>query len=513
MKIFFGFNLQTHTLLCHEVAKNILAAQPDSRFAGVMSVKGGVHEKWIKKQKEVAYDLLDITDAIEKRALGYEVSTERVMEWERRLGCPLMDLVIADRDAGHRTVTDGRLIRTDMAAHDSQEELQRFVCCFLDTYEARLRSFRPDLVFIVCIAALPTLALARVCEWMDIPYVVSRSVRIGNRFVLSKNDATERFYEIEAAFEKACEEGGELPVLSDEFQSYLNSYQTNSPETPVWAHTCNQAIEKLQGANFFKFYGELVLRFLLACKRRLLPPRKRDLRWKKPFSIFAFHVRQKTAVRRFRPDRFDEPQDGEVYIYFPLHLSPEASTMVLAPEFVDQLAVIDRLAMRIPLSHKLYVKEHPTMIGRRPKGYYDRIRRHPNVRLINPLSDSLALTRRADLVAVITGTVGWEAILMGRQVLMFGESFFSHLGFCHQAGEQGALGKLLKEIILKGKRPLRGADDLVRYMNCLHDGSFELPHGIEVFWGRLIPPGKLNEHETCAARVLGERILALEPPF
>jgi hypothetical protein len=510
MRVYFGFNLQTHTLLCHETAKNILALQPDSRFAGVMSVKGGPHEKWIKKQKEVVYDRLDTTDEIERRALDCRVTRERVMEWERRLGCPLMDLVIADREAGHRYVTDGRVIRTDMGAYDSQEDLQRFVCCFLDTYEERLRTFRPDLVFIVVVAAMPTLALARVCEWMKIPFVIPRSVRIGNRFVLSKNDATERFYAIEAAFEKACEEGGELPALPAEFQAYLDSYQTDSPEAPVWAHTCNRAIEKLQKTNFIRFYGDLLLRFFLACKRKLLPPRGRDLRWKKPFSIFAFHVRQKTAVRRFRAERFDEPCNGEDFVYFPLHLSPEASTMVLAPDFVDQLAVIDRLAMRIPLSHKLYVKEHPTMIGRRPAGYYERIRRHPNVRLINPLSDSMALTRRADLVAVITGTVGWEAILMGRQVLMFGESFFSHLGFCHRAGEMADLGPLMKEIIFNGKQPPRGAGEIVRYMKCLHDGSFELPHGVDVFWGRIIPVGKLNEHETLAAGVLARKLLAAD---
>ena len=505
MKIYFGFNLQTHTLLCHEVAKNILAVEPDSRFAGVMSVKGGPHGKWMRKQKEIEYEALDTTDDLEKQALTYDVSPERIAEWERRLKCTLSDLILADRDIGHRSVTDGRLIRTDLMAYDSQEDLQRFVCIFLDTYEERLRNFQPDLVFIICIASLPTLALARVCEWMGIPFTVLRSARVGNRFVLSHHDTTERFYAIEDAFEKACQDGGPLPELPEEFETYLNSYKTDNPEVPVWATACNRSIEKLQKMNFFKFYGDLILRFFLACKRKLFPRRNRDLRWKHPFSIFAFHVRQKIAVRRFRADRFDEPRDGEPYVYFPLHLSPEASTMVLAPGFADQVAVIARLAESIPLTHKLYVKEHPTMIGRRPKGYYERIRSHTNVRLINPLSDSMTLTRRADLVAVITGTVGWEAILMSRPVLMFGESFFSNLGFCHRVENMNDLGSLIKEIVLHGKQPLRNTDDLVRYMQCLHDGSFEMP--MEAFWDRQIPPGKLNEKELGVAKVLAEQIL------
>jgi len=507
MKIYFGFNLQTHTLLCHEMAKSILAAEPDSRFAGVMSVKGGPHEKWIKKQREIDYEMLESTDAIEKRALEYELAAERVMEWERRLTCPLLDLVVADRNIGHRTVTDGHLIRTDIMAYDSQKDLQRFVCCFLDTFEKQLTLFKPDLVFMPVIASMPLLSLARVCEWMNIPFVVPRSVRIGNRFVLSKNDATERFADIETAFRNVCGEGAPLPELPEEFQTYLNSYKTDTPEAPVWATTCNRAIEKLQKTNPLKFYGELLLRLGLACKRKVLPPRNRDLRWKHPFSIFAFHVRQKISVRHFRPNRFDEPRDSEPYIYFPLHLSPEASTMVLAPGFVNQPALIDRLAMSIPLSHKLYVKEHPTMIGRRPAGFYERIRRHVNVRLINPLVDSMGLTRRAGLVASITGTAAWEAILMECPVLMFGESFFSHLGFSHRVENPDSLGLLIKEIILHHKKPEHSSDDIVRYLKCLHDGSFELPDGIEVFWGRTIPPGKLNDKEILAARTLAGQIL------
>ncbi len=510
MRLYFGFNLQTHTLLCHEVAKKILATDPDSRFAGIMSVKDGVHEQWLKKQTDVSYEQLDTTDEIEKQALTYTVPDGRIAEWERRFDRPLFDLIIADRDAGHRFVSGGRLIRTDMMAHDSHEKLQRFVCCFLDTYEDRLRRFKPDLVFIVCIAALPALALARVCEWMGIPFVVLRSARIGNRFVLSLNDATERFYQIEEAFEQACAQGGPLPQLPEPFQRYLDSYRTDSPEAPVWAATCNQTIEKIKKTNLVRFYGELGLRFGLACKRKLFPPPERDLRWKHPFSTFSFQLRQKMAIRHFRPETFDEPRDGEPYIYFPLHLTPEASTMVLSPAFTDQNALIDLLAANIPLSHKLYVKEHPTMIGLRPPRFYERVRRHVNVRLINPLADSMALTRRSDMIASITGTVAWEAILMERPVLMFGESFFSHLGFCHRAGDPAELGRLIKEILFHGRKPARGANELVRYLQCLYDGSFELPDGIQVLWGGLLKPGRTGERETLFASVLAAQILDME---
>jgi hypothetical protein len=506
MRVYFGFNLQTHALICHEMAKHIAKQIPDSRFAGVMTVKDGLHEKILRGQDEIPYEFLDTTDAIEKKALDYDASDERIAEWERRLKRPLMDLVVADRNIGHRYVHGGTLVKTDIMAFDSHEYLKKFVCCFLDTYEEQLKKFRPDVVFFPVIASLPGLALARVCQFLNIPFVVLRSTRIGNRFIMSHNDDTDRFHGIEAAFEDACKRGSSLTDLSEEFQSYLESFQSKLPEKPEWLISCNQSIERLQTRNFFLFYGELAARFALACKRKLFPRRNRELRWKHPFSIIHYQFSQWMAVRYFSPKQFEMPRDDEPFVYFPLHLNPEAATMVRAPGFVDQAAVIDLLAKNIPLSHKLYVKEHPKMIGRRPKGFYARLCRNVNVRLINPLADSMELSRRADLVAVITGTAGWEAVLMGRPVLTLGESFFSHLGFSHPCSDVEQIGPLIKEIVFNGLTPRRGRDDLVRWMDCLYMGSFDLPDGIQVLWSPLTPHF-LTDTQRNVARVLAEHLI------
>ena len=507
MKLYFGFNLQSHTVMCHEIANAVLAAEPDSRFAGVMTVKDGPHEKWMRSQADIPYEQLDTTDAIEELSLTYDVPPGRVEEWERRMGRPLSDLIVADRNIGHRYVTGGRQVRTDIMRYDSPEDLRRFVVCFLDTFEERLKRFKPDLVFMPVIASLPALALARVCRYLDIPFVVLRSVRIGNYFILSRNDETERFYEVEQQFDQACQQGGAVPVLADEFRSYMQSYRTESPEQPVWALTCNQAIESIQKKNPIAFYGELVVRVGLACVRCFRAPRKRFLRWKHPFSIFSVQFFQKTGVRFFNPDRFDSPQAGEPYIYFPLHLDPEASTMVLSPEFTDQLSVVDMLAKSIPLTHTLYVKEHPTMIGRRPPGFYKRIRHHTNVRLINPLVNSMELSRQADLIISITGTAGWEAILMGRPVLTLGESFYAQLGFSFHCSDARRLPELIKEILFKTIQPRCGQEDLARFFACLYDRSFLLPGGVVALWpDKPVAPDGLTAAHRSVCALLAEKL-------
>jgi hypothetical protein len=98
---------------------------------------------------------------------------------------------------------------------------------------------------------------------------------------------------------------------------------------------------------------------------------------------------------------------------------------------------------------------------------------------------------------------------MGRPVLMFGECFFSHLGFSHCLTDLTQLGSLMKEIIFEKKPTRYGSDELVRYMKCLYDGTIDLPDCMEVFWAREIPPGKLNDKEIRTAQNLAGRLLKL----
>ena len=67
----------------------------------------------------------------------------------------------------------------------------------------------------------------------------------------------------------------------------------------------------------------------------------------------------------------------------------------------------------------------------------------------------------------------------------------------------------MREIIFEGKPTEYGADERVRFMKCLYDGSFELPDCMEVFWAREIPPGKLNEKEIRTSQALAGHLLAL----
>lgn len=155
-----------------------------------------------------------------------------------------------------------------------------------------------------------------------------------------------------------------------------------------------------------------------------------------PWRAFEQRVRRMVRVRRAdAAHMFESPVPGERYVLYPIHFQPEATTLVQAPMYLDQLALIQDIAKSLPIGYRLYVKEHLSNRGRRPHDFYQRLRDIPTVRLLGPDADTWALIRDAGVIAVITGTMGWEGLLFGKPVVTFGDVFFNLLPHVYCASE------------------------------------------------------------------------------
>jgi hypothetical protein len=154
-----------------------------------------------------------------------------------------------------------------------------------------------------------------------------------------------------------------------------------------------------------------------------------------PLRAVRQRLRRMARVRRADSRGvFSRPVVGEKYVLYPIHYQPEATTLVQAPMFLDQLALIQDIAKCLPIDHRLYVKEHLTNRGRRPIEFYEAIRAIPSARLLGPDEDTWQLVRNASAIAVITGTMGWEGLLFGKPVITFGDVFFNILPHVYRAG-------------------------------------------------------------------------------
>lgn len=149
--------------------------------------------------------------------------------------------------------------------------------------------------------------------------------------------------------------------------------------------------------------------------------RQRNLgRWQRAIENGKYLQRQ---ARFFR----DKPP-RQPFVYFPLHLQPEMTTDVLGGRFADQALALEQLRKLVPENISICVKENPKQTGRmRSEAFFQRIGRLSNTVFVSHETPSLELVRTSIATATITGTVGWEALRLGKPAIAFGHCFWNSL--------------------------------------------------------------------------------------
>ncbi|TEY03447.1 hypothetical protein [Campylobacter sp. US33a] len=156
-----------------------------------------------------------------------------------------------------------------------------------------------------------------------------------------------------------------------------------------------------------------------------------------------------------------QPEWNEKFIYFPLHLEPEASIMnrtILS----SQLFIIELLSVLLPSGWKIYVKEHPHQFFIyeqyishirnihyfRGLRFYETLESIKNVRIIDINANSSKLIQAAQVICGIGSTSQIEAVYNQKPVLHFGEntSFIELLQECFNIRSKNDLEKALVKI-------------------------------------------------------------------
>ncbi|HWT22253.1 MAG TPA: hypothetical protein VN213_01985 [Solirubrobacteraceae bacterium] len=148
----------------------------------------------------------------------------------------------------------------------------------------------------------------------------------------------------------------------------------------------------------------------------------------RPQDFAGNYVREKARAALARRSYEPLGEHPRPFVYFPLHVTDDYKIKRVIPHCVDQAAIIELVAASLPQGVDLVLKEHPMSIGRNPLSLLRRLRRGDNIRLVDPYTSSHELIRRARAVAVISSTVGLEALLYGRAVMTLGQPFYSGFG-------------------------------------------------------------------------------------
>lgn len=124
--------------------------------------------------------------------------------------------------------------------------------------------------------------------------------------------------------------------------------------------------------------------------------------------------------------RFDPFDATQTYWFYPLHLEPEAVVLYQAHGmYTNQVKLIENIAAQLPPGHLLYVKDHPHDTNYRDAADYRRLNAVPNIRLLPADVPGKLIIRHAFGVITITGTAGFEGMLMRKPVVTFGRSFYT----------------------------------------------------------------------------------------
>ncbi len=190
-----------------------------------------------------------------------------------------------------------------------------------------------------------------------------------------------------------------------------------------------------------------------------------------------YHWRQRSDTRKLSAGNTKTLASlkGQRFIYYPLHTEPEMALQSLSPEYFYQLSSIAALSRDLPAGVILAVKETFQATGRRPREFYEQITEFKNVVMLEMLELGPNVIHACEAVATITGTAGFEAAVIGKPVITFGQhnlyNFLDHVSVVTDESKlRGYLAKALSGDFDRAKT----ARDGNRFLQAVMQISFDL---------------------------------------
>ena len=363
---------------------------------------------------------------------GFTMGCRWNQGWHKEfITSPVCDLKIAkmsnidkelERIGGeYKDYHPGAFLQTDRFLMNNNRDYQRkiLVHTFLSV-EKCIDSWGPDFYFSTGVAYLYNLVTLAVCGKRGIPHISLYSTRgVKPRFTVSFGvggswDLVEKQY---TKFRD-----GE-PCSQDEMEEAEGALAEfkNRAGTPFYMNLARQS--SLLKVVFIK-------EFISRCKNWYLDGwggEKDDYITQNPFWYVGRDLKKLVLAAYIKKKRhviFDKVNRGDNYYIFPLHLQPEASTLVLAPWYVNQITTIENISKSLPLNCFLYVKEHRSALGRHNLSFYKKIQSLHNVKLVAYDEDTPNLIANSKGVIVLSSTMGWESLLLGKPVYLLGDVFY-----------------------------------------------------------------------------------------
>jgi hypothetical protein len=170
-----------------------------------------------------------------------------------------------------------------------------------------------------------------------------------------------------------------------------------------------------------------------------------------PMQMSIQYMRKRRNTLLFPNKLFVRQPPADLFALFALHMQPESSIDAWAPFFSDQFHLIQQIVRAMPPNMRLLVKVHISDADNYSPRQLRQLLALPNVQLVHPTASSRDFINQAGLIFGIQGTICLESALLGKPVLMFGESPYLHFPSVERTGRITDLSKQIRAAISKPK--------------------------------------------------------------
>ena len=440
-----------------------IAKQLSAKGLRVVGVIMG--ERWKHLLKDCGLELVSLSDYLKSH-------------WDA--GTPLsQDLAYCDQKYGIDNdlaffLNIDRLVNdVNAAKFPTPEDKKRLLVLHVKFWEDFFARFKPRRFYSTGIAFMPLLIGSAVARKNDVRFMEITTTRDNPPRIAFVDNQDDSWVGLKDAYTRLL--GREITPeernYSDRFLSDFRQYAFRPAFMKIsWLFT------SISPASVKEFYERLIRQWIHRWGRSrfdyVTPPL-----WRRAFKELKVSCKRQLLRLFFLKTNPHPPE--KPFALFGLQCQPEEPIDIHARWYANQIATIENIAKVLPLTHTLVVKEHTVGLGKRPGvfSYYQSIAKLNNVELAHPLADSHELIKKADVLILTTGTLGWEGLLYGKPVVLLGNAFYRDSGLALTADNPQELKQQIRRA-LNGYKP--DETSLHKFVVAVREssrpGHFNVPH-------------------------------------
>lgn len=227
--------------------------------------------------------------------------------------------------------------------------------------------------------------------------------------------------------------------LQERAKNNFNHWMGKSIVAPVYVST-NSRIDILKRLPFY--FKALLIQIFLLCKGG----KNKYSKYSVSKNIAQF-LRKKTNLVLRKDKYFINDIPSTPFFFYGLHMQPESSIDVWAPFYSNQFQVIEAIARSMPVSHMLCVKIHISDADNYSNSDLKKLLKIPGVKVVSPQVSSREYIEKASIIFSVQGTIGLEGALLGKPVIMFGESAVLNFSSAKKVKSIESLPQLVREML------------------------------------------------------------------